>query len=81
MSIREVEQFDGDEIAEWRAHIARRPFTVDLLDFIGAHICQSIVKSFGGKHIPIEKFLLLEHLTKEQKAKRVEAAMRRAFGG
>jgi hypothetical protein len=53
---------------------------VDLLDYIGAHICQSIAMSFGTKHIPLEKFLLLKRESKDRTRQQMDS-LRVALGG
>ncbi len=71
-----MEDFDGSEVDEWRAHFARKPFTVDMIDFIGAHICQAVVASLGGKNHKIEKFLLIKRpKVKEDAEKSFRAAL------
>jgi hypothetical protein len=81
MSIEEVENLDGSEVDQWRHHFAQRPFTVDLLDYIGAHICQSIVASMGSgkKKTKIEDFLLINR--KKKRLPKSEKEFRAVLGG
>jgi hypothetical protein len=78
LPIATIEQFSGNEIDEWALHFSKYPFTLDLLDFIGAHICQIIAATMGGKKHRLEKFLLLKRQARS--ADSVEKAMKAALG-
>ncbi len=67
MTIAQVEDMDGQEIEEWKAHIARKPFTADMLDHVQAYIRQTIAEVMGGKSVAIEKLLLIDRKAKRRK--------------
>ena len=80
MTIAQVEDMDGAEIEEWKAHIAKRPFTIDMLDHVQAYIRQTFVTVMCGKGPKIEDLLLIKRPKAEQSPEAQERAFRAMLG-
>ena len=56
---------DGDEIAEWKAHFNRHPWTQDILDYAQAQICCVVARAMGdNKKAKVSDFLLINRKRK-----------------
>jgi hypothetical protein len=81
MSIRDVEQFDGEELAEWNAHVNQFPFTVDLFDFLCQKICRAIRSVWGGSQVSPRADSIVQRDAVIDRAKINEINLRAGFGG
>jgi hypothetical protein len=81
MSIRTVENFDGDELRQWQHHFSRYPFTIDLLNRICIRICSVLVSCLSSSRIPPTKHSVIELEMRPDNGKRTEANLRSGFGG